>query len=159
QAPDRNGVAVNLGSSSVLHRTNVEYPEAAIAKGIQGTVSVEATVDSTGNVVDARVLTGPQELRRSVLQSVLQWHFTPTTGQNTRVVQIAFDLAAAQKARTEVAKTIEQRRMAEQKILEARTVEAPKTAQNFIFTARTANEEQRKAELEAVMKKLEQNAE
>lgn len=93
-----NGVSVNLGSTSVIHRTNVEYPEAALKQGIQGTVSLEVTLDSTGNVADARVLSGPTELRRAALQSVLQWHFVPDGAQATRAVHLTFDLAQGQKA-------------------------------------------------------------
>ena len=40
-----------------------------------GTVVIEATLDSKGEVSDARVLSGPDELRRAVLQSVLRWHY------------------------------------------------------------------------------------
>jgi len=36
---------------------------------------IEATLDSKGEVNDARVLSGPEELRRAALQSVLQWHY------------------------------------------------------------------------------------
>jgi hypothetical protein len=51
--------------------------------------------------VDVRVLTGPQELRKSVIQSVLQWHFATDAAQSTRVVHIAFDLAAAKNRKEE----------------------------------------------------------
>jgi TonB family protein len=40
-----------------------------------GIVVIEATLDSKGEVSDARVLSGPDELRRATLQSVLQWHY------------------------------------------------------------------------------------
>src|SRR5215471_5714935 len=73
---DAPGVTVELSGASVLHRTGVTYPEAALRNHVQGVVTVEATLDSTGNVVDVHVLSGPQELRRAALQSVLQWHFT-----------------------------------------------------------------------------------
>jgi TonB family protein len=93
-----NGVSVNLGSTSIIHRTDVDYPEAAVKQGIQGTVSVEVTLDSTGNVADAKVLSGPTELRKAALQSVLQWHFAPDGAQGARVVHLVFDLDAAKKA-------------------------------------------------------------
>lgn len=41
-----------------------------------GDVILEASVDSKGEVTDARVLSGPVELRRSALQSVVEWHFS-----------------------------------------------------------------------------------
>jgi TonB family protein len=87
---DGPGVTVDLGGSAVLHRTGVAYPEAALKAHIQGIVTVEASLDSSGNVVDARVLSGPQELRRAALQSILQWHFSMDTSTLTRRVNINF---------------------------------------------------------------------
>jgi protein TonB len=43
-------------------------------------VVVEASVDSKGEVTDARVVSGPLELRRAALQSVLQWHYSTDQG-------------------------------------------------------------------------------
>ena len=61
---------------------------------MQGVVTVEATVDSSGNVVDTRVLSGPIELRRAAQQSVLTWHFAMDTSMNTRQVKVNFELSA-----------------------------------------------------------------
>jgi TonB family protein len=90
--PDEPGVRIDLGGASLIHRDEVEYPAAAIQKGIQGTVVVEATLDATGVVSDARVLSGPQELRKAALQSILQWHFAHDAAGSTRQVGIAFQL-------------------------------------------------------------------
>jgi TonB family protein len=92
---DAPGVTVELSGASVLHRTGVTYPEGALRNHVQGVVTVEATLDSTGNVVDAHVLSGPQELRRAALQSVLQWHFTMDSSLNTRRVNINFTTPTA----------------------------------------------------------------
>src|SRR5215471_5925346 len=86
---DGIGITVNTGGAVLLHRPRLEYPEALIAKQVQGIVSVEAILDATGNVIDARVLSGPDELRKVSLSSVLNWHFAPGGG-NTRTVQIGF---------------------------------------------------------------------
>ena len=51
-------------------------------------------VDSSGNVVDTRVLSGPIELRRAAQQSVLTWHFAMDTSMNTRQVKVNFELSA-----------------------------------------------------------------
>ncbi len=88
---DGPGVTVDAGGS-VLHRGSVMYPAAALAKRIQGIVTVEATVDSSGNVVDTRVLSGPMELRKAAQQSVLTWHFAMDTSSTTRQVKVNFDL-------------------------------------------------------------------
>ncbi|HXA52714.1 MAG TPA: M56 family metallopeptidase [Candidatus Acidoferrum sp.] len=84
---DGPGVTVDLGNAGVMHRTGIMYPANVRA---EGTLLVEATLDSAGNVVDAHVLSGPVELRRNALQSVLQWHFTNDSGANTRQIKITF---------------------------------------------------------------------
>jgi TonB family protein len=89
---DAAGVTVNLNGATVLHRTAVHYPAAALQHGVQGQVSVEVKLDATGNVNDARVLSGPDELRAAALQSVLDWHFTRDAANGTKVVEISFEL-------------------------------------------------------------------
>jgi TonB family protein len=91
---DAAGVTVNLNGSTVLHRAAVHYPASALQHGVQGAVSVEVKLDATGNVSDAHVLSGPDELRAAVLQSVLEWHFTRDAANSTREVQVAFELPA-----------------------------------------------------------------
>lgn len=89
-APDGAGVAVDLGASAVMHRTGISYPAAALAKPVEGTVVAEVTLDGGGNVTDAHVVSGPDELRKVVLQAVLQWHFTRESANGTRQVSITF---------------------------------------------------------------------
>ncbi|MBZ5617657.1 MAG: M56 family metallopeptidase [Acidobacteriia bacterium] len=103
QGRDGAGVSVDLGTAAVLHRTSVEYPWPAIEKGIEGTVTVEATLDAAGAVGDARVLSGPLELRRAALQSVFEWHFLPDVAGSTRQVSVNFQLAAARRRQAEEA--------------------------------------------------------
>jgi protein TonB len=81
-----------MNGASVIHRTGVNYPPAALQAGVQGTVQVQVKLDSTGVVNDAQVLSGPDELRKAVLESVLQWHFTREVAGTTRVIQIAFEV-------------------------------------------------------------------
>jgi TonB family protein len=88
---DAAGVTVYMNGSQVLHRAAVHYPVPALRDGVQGMVSVEVKLDSTSNVSDAHVLSGPDELRAAVLQSVLEWHFTRDAANSTREVQIAFE--------------------------------------------------------------------
>ncbi len=95
---DAPGVTVGLNGASLLHRSPVEYPAAALRAAVQGTLSVEVKLDAKGNVADAHVLSGPDELRKAALQSVLQWHFASDSAGATRVVQIAFELPKTQEA-------------------------------------------------------------
>ena len=90
---DGPGVSVDLGGAALMHRPSVAYPAAAQTGRIEGTVVLQATVDSAGNVTDARVMSGPEELRKTAIQSVLQWHFV-RGGSSTKQVIIAFQLPA-----------------------------------------------------------------
>jgi len=94
---DAPGVTVGMNGASLLHRSPVEYPAAALRAGVQGTLSVEVKLDAKGNVIDAHVLSGPDELRKAALQSVLQWHFAGDSAGTTRVVQIIFELPKMQE--------------------------------------------------------------
>uniref|UniRef100_Q02A96 TonB family protein n=1 Tax=Solibacter usitatus (strain Ellin6076) TaxID=234267 RepID=Q02A96_SOLUE len=94
---DFPGVTVDTGGP-VMHRTAVIYPDAARLHNIQGVVVVEASLDSSGNVTDTRVLSGPPELRRAAQQAVLQWHFSMEGSSNTRQVKINFELPSGQRA-------------------------------------------------------------
>ena len=88
---DAPGVTVKPGGG-LLHRQGVQYPRDAARAGIGGTVLVDAVLDQQGNVTDARVLSGPDQLRRAALESVLQWHFTPETGRIGRA-QVTIEFA------------------------------------------------------------------
>ena len=87
---DGAGVTVNLNGSQLMHRMPVSYPAEALAKGVEGTVVVQVRLDPNGEVIDDTVLSGPDELRKSVQQSVLSWHFDKSAGSSTRVVNIDF---------------------------------------------------------------------
>src|SRR5262249_24514004 len=82
------------GGDNLLHRAPIEYPPEALAKGIQGTVVVEATLNERGVVTDARVLSGPEALRKAALKSVLDWHYA---SQAQSPVQVAIDFGAPLK--------------------------------------------------------------
>ncbi len=73
---DAPGVEVKGDVYKLLHRTGIAYPADAREKGIGGAVVVRVTVDAKGKVTDAQVVSGPEELRRAVLTSVLDWHFS-----------------------------------------------------------------------------------
>ena len=94
-ANDAPGVTVTLNGASVLHRTGIIYPAGALRGGVQGTIAVQLKLDSTGAVSDAEVLSGPEELRKATLESVLNWHFAQEMAGTTRVIQIAFEAPKA----------------------------------------------------------------
>jgi len=88
---DAPGVSVDLNGAQLIHRSPVSYPSEAIQKGIQGTVVVQAKLNANGEVTDATVLSGPDELHKAAIQSVLDWHFMKAAG-GTRQVYISFEL-------------------------------------------------------------------
>ena len=96
---DAPGVTVDLNGSALLHRTAVPYPNAARQRGVQGAVAVEVTLDAAGSVGDAHVVSGPPELRRAVLESVLQWHFAHDSANGTRLVTVQFRLPEVESVR------------------------------------------------------------
>ena len=75
QTGDSPGISVAT-SAAVQHRTPIVRPAGVKVFGI---VLVDATLSATGEVTDARVLSGPEELKKAVQASVLQWHFAPTS--------------------------------------------------------------------------------
>jgi TonB family protein len=95
---DSPGITVDLGGATLLHRPPVLYPEAARKLGVQGTVVVQAKLDSSADVSDALVVSGPDELRKEALRSVLNWHFALDAAGSTRLVSISFQADAGQTA-------------------------------------------------------------
>ncbi len=95
QENDSSNITVHSGPLPLLHRAAVQYPKNAMAKHIEGTVVLELTLSETGTVTDARVLSGPEELRGAALQSVLEWHFASDAQPKTHV-SIDFRLPSAE---------------------------------------------------------------
>jgi protein TonB len=93
-APDSPGITVNAGAT-LLHRTPVSAPPRL---SVSGTVIVDATLDAKGEVSDARVLSGPDELRKFALASVLQWHYQAGPTHAQIAIQFAGAPAAAAKS-------------------------------------------------------------
>jgi protein TonB len=89
-APDSPGITVDAGAT-LLHRAPVHVPEGSTAAGA---VTVQAALDAKGEVSDARVVSGPEELRKAALASVLQWHYQPGPTQAMITIRFAGGVAA-----------------------------------------------------------------
>jgi TonB family protein len=107
-----------------MHRAPVEYPATARSKGVQGVVIVELTFDANGNVADARVLSGPEELRKAALSSTLQWHFSHEAAGNKRQVTIAFQLPAPAPAASQARTPDAQPRAVQERAQTRRTIKS-----------------------------------
>jgi TonB family protein len=77
------GITVDTQGHKLLHGSRIDYPRAAREKRIEGTVVLQLSLGAKGEVSDARVLSGPDELRSAALSSALQWHFENETSQPT----------------------------------------------------------------------------
>jgi TonB family protein len=98
---DGPGVVVDPGAAT-LHRTSIFYPSGVTTTG---TVVVESTVNAKGEVTDARVLSGPDELRNAALSSILKWHFSPEGGLPPTVQSVVRFVAPPQTAAATVTGT------------------------------------------------------
>jgi beta-lactamase regulating signal transducer with metallopeptidase domain len=68
-------VQIVKGGDHLLHASMPEYPKRAAEARVQGDVQLDLVTDERGEVADARVISGPDELRRAALESALQWHY------------------------------------------------------------------------------------
>jgi TonB family protein len=84
-APADTGAPIQIvqGGEHLMHGETPEYPHRAIEQKIEGDVVVDLTLDAVGEVSDARVLSGPEELRKATLAAVLGWHFSPAAINST----------------------------------------------------------------------------
>ncbi|MBZ5602853.1 MAG: M56 family metallopeptidase [Acidobacteriia bacterium] len=86
-APDAPGVTVDAGAP-LMHRA----PVARGSSTASGIVLIDASVNAKGEVTDARVVSGPEELRKPALESVLQWHYSTIASLPPTIqVSIRFD--------------------------------------------------------------------
>jgi TonB family protein len=70
------------------------YPISARRSGVEGPVTVEVTLAPNGEVSDARVISGPQELRRAAMDAVLNFQFKP--GPTVAQVTLLFRVPAVE---------------------------------------------------------------
>ncbi len=78
EALKKSGSAGAVASPAVpLVKVPAAYPEMARKLNLAGTVEVSVAVDLSGNVTEAKALSGPQLLKTSAEQAVKQWKFKP----------------------------------------------------------------------------------
>lgn len=80
---------INAGSllDKAARKVAPSYPSPAKAANVTGVVKVEMVVDENGNVVEAKVISGPDLLRNAALDAAKRWKFKPSTvdGQAVRM--------------------------------------------------------------------------
>ena len=72
-------IALSSNIMVPLIRTTANYPQRALARGIEGFVELSFTVDKLGSVVDPVILYSVPEgvFDRSALQSIAKWKYSP----------------------------------------------------------------------------------
>jgi protein TonB len=76
----RNPVPVggDVRPPRVIFQLSPEYPILAQQAGIQGEVIISAVIDSHGNVVNMKVVSGPPLLYLAAMKALAKWKFEPT---------------------------------------------------------------------------------
>jgi len=80
---DDAGISVAAGGQ-LLHRPALHSGK------ISGVVVLDASLDKKGEVLDAHVVSGPDELRREALANVLQWHYQSNGAASSVRISIQF---------------------------------------------------------------------
>jgi TonB family protein len=61
----------------ITHRVMPEYPESARHAGLQGTVVLDAVVNTEGAVTQLKAVSGPEALSLAALEAVRWWRYEP----------------------------------------------------------------------------------
>jgi protein TonB len=90
-------VSSGVVEAMLLRRTVPTYPAIARAAGIQGTVTLQATISKVGTIENLRVAGGPAMLQQAALDAVKSWRYQPylLDGEPTEVettVNVIFSL-------------------------------------------------------------------
>jgi protein TonB len=89
-SPPQKPVAVGglVKAPTRINNVGLVYPAIARAAQVQGVVIIEATISTTGRVIDARILRSIPLLDAAALDAVKQWEFTTPTlnGQPVPVI-------------------------------------------------------------------------
>jgi TonB family protein len=118
--PSSDPVSIVKGGDHLLHAALPEYPRRAIEQKVEGDVLLEATLDERGEVADARVLSGPDELRKASLESVLNWHYSPAALRSISTeVTLRFRLPAPDVEIEEKARASQEERTLAYKVVRA----------------------------------------
>jgi protein TonB len=91
-------VSSGVVAALLLQKTLPVYPAIPKAAGIQGTVTLQATISKAGTIENLRVVSGPAMLQMAALDAVKTWRYRPylLNGEPVEVettVNVVFTLA------------------------------------------------------------------
>jgi TonB family protein len=93
-APDNQKSESAQSQIKVIHREAPIYPPEAKAKGINGTVVVEAVIGKQGDVISARVIEGDKIFWHAALTAVKAFKCEPLTSQEQEKTTIKISFCA-----------------------------------------------------------------
>ena len=70
-------VPAEEAESSLLHRVEPDYPEAARREQMQGPVVLDVRTDRDGAIAEVKVISGQRLLADAAIAAVKQWRFRP----------------------------------------------------------------------------------
>jgi TonB family protein len=75
--PSRIRVSQRVSEGLLIKRIDPEYPDTALQKHVEGTVTLGAVIDRNGDVGQLSVVSGPALLVPAALEAVRQWKYKP----------------------------------------------------------------------------------
>jgi TonB family protein len=78
-ATRRIRISEALLRQDAIKKVNPNYPNEAKSAGITGSVQVQVLISKDGTVIEAIVISGPEQLREAAIQAAKQWIFKPVT--------------------------------------------------------------------------------
>jgi TonB family protein len=69
-----------------------KYPELALKMRVEGTVKLEAVVDSDGSVKNVIFISGPPLLKSAAIDSLKEWQYEPAKDSSLIPVEMNFRL-------------------------------------------------------------------
>jgi TonB family protein len=67
----------DIKNPRLIHKAEPKYPEAAVKAKVEGKVVIEATTNTEGDVVEAKVQQGHPLLRQAAVEAIKQWKYEP----------------------------------------------------------------------------------
>lgn len=67
----------DIKNPRLIHTVEPKYPEEAVKAKVEGKVVIEATTDTEGDVVAAKVLQGHPLLKQAAVDAIKQWKYEP----------------------------------------------------------------------------------
>jgi TonB family protein len=77
EPPKRLRVSSGVAEGLKTHDVAPKYPREAKARGIQGNVLIQATIDTKGNLTKLKIVQGNPILAEAAMEAVEQWKYRP----------------------------------------------------------------------------------